>query len=381
MIDHNNSAYCPLIYQGLYVEKYDSETSRVGSCCINSKWTVENPIDFHHKRFQLQRQAIKKQKQIPGCTLCWEKENAGVSSRRLSSIDWFRAHRVTVDQYEEKLVSLDYNVDPICNAKCIICDSYYSSSWATEDTQQGIKPLRIVKETKRNNILKGIDLTQLRYVYFNGGEPLSFDEHLEVLKSVQQQKDLASVSAYYNTNGSVLPNDATVAVWQKLGKVVVNVSIDGTDSEFEYIRNPLSWNNVVKNIDAFSKLALGDLEINISYSLGIHNLIDDVEKTEEWFSKYQQSNPKIYRKFFVNFVKGAFDIANADRDLKIVFVQYLNNLDRPWTPAAIDILKDNINYVDRSWLSKLQEIDQRRNTDWQYSLKNFSTIVKKLSLL
>ena len=55
----SNPYYCPLLFQGLYVEKVNNSQVRVAACCLNRPGPAVDKIDFEHDPYlQHQRQQV-----------------------------------------------------------------------------------------------------------------------------------------------------------------------------------------------------------------------------------------------------------------------------------------------------------------------------------
>lgn len=265
----SKSAYCPLAFHGIYIERLPNGKNVVAPCCLAEKSAPVDIIDFKNNPHLVKiRKEFEQGNKPKQCKQCWRLEEHGGESRRLVYQDMYRD---VVDP--EGLVTLDYNTLPICNAKCVICSPKYSSTWATEAGAWEIKDT--VKNT--NDHLKDIDLSGIKHVYFNGGEPLLTDEHVNILKQVKD----ADIT--YSTNGSCFPKEHVLDLWRQQKRVTVFFSIDAIGENFNRIRERLDWNQVSNNISKMH-LELDNVVIECSYTLGGHNVYD-LEPTINWFRR------------------------------------------------------------------------------------------------
>jgi hypothetical protein len=356
----------------LYLEKTGTARSNISSCCLNSTFPVTGEVNFNHQNFQSQRNRISNGEKIPECHQCWEKERLGFTSRRQVLIDEETNYSVDV-----KLTMLDYNIDPVCNAKCIICSSFYSSAWAAEDYQHNKPILRLVSDTKHNQILNSVSMTDLKQIYFNGGEPLMTEDHVQVLKSVKSTSGLSDTSVSYNTNGSFVPTSTVIELWNDCKSIELYFSIDGTDSVFNYTRYPLKWETILKNINTICAYNLTNLTISISYTVGVHNLLDTTI-TKDWFNTLKTQHPNIITNFLVHPVNGPLSLINASTELKKIFLLELQKNKQEWATPVQQIIDSNLYTVsDNSvWINYLEIIDQRRKLNWKQELTNLSTALK-----
>jgi MoaA/NifB/PqqE/SkfB family radical SAM enzyme len=372
-----NPYYCPLIFQGLYVEKVNNNQVKTAACCLNRPGPAVDEIDFEHDPYlQYQRQQVLQQQLPPGCEICYQAELNGIISARQNAIQNFPEH-----SYVVQIRKLDYNVDPICNAKCIQCTSYYSSAWAAEDQVHGKKHIpRFFNQTIRNNLTESIDITTVHDLYFNGGEPMLSQEPLTILKKIDQAGNLKNLVLSLNTNGSIRPSDELVDLWKKCRGLRINFSIDAIGDAFEYIRNPLDWTTVYENICWVANLDIPHLVINIAYTMGMHN-IDLVQETQDWFQT-QSKNWKNTANFYVKPCGGPLSLEHVSINLKQAWLDRypeLTNLPQSqWQKVACQELKKvNEHCTDQLWKDHLEMIDQRRNLNWQTSLPGLYSAYKK----
>lgn len=354
-----NKNYCPLIYKGLYIEKLNVAQAKIGACCVNQPKIYEI-IDFENNHY------LKKQRQLNSigahnieCNDCWRKESNSGWSIRNNMSRWFVENKLLTDPTKIELVSLDYNTDPVCNAKCIMCGPNYSSLWAAEE---GIE--RSVSDTKKNKFINDIDLSQLRRLYFNGGEPLLTSDHIGILKRIP---NLNQLEVSYNTNGSQWPTDETLQLWSQTKNVLVNFSIDGVDRVFEYTRYPLNWETVSNNVKRMLKI-LPNVYVGASYVVGIHNLLD-IYETQDWWNQITKDSSQATN-FSVHPVHGVLSIEFADTKLKKTFNNYIGTDQSEWAQQLRHMLA--VESFNNLWIDRLNKLDQQRNLNWKHWLKNLA---------
>jgi len=332
-------------------------------------------IDFEHDPYlQHQRQQVLQQQPPEGCATCYRVDSQGGESSRRVALKKFP------NSVNLQLHKLDYNVDPVCNARCIQCTSYYSSAWAAEDQAHGKSPARSPNQTLRNQVTRSVDVSQVNDLYFNGGEPMLSQEPLDILTKIDQAGNLKKLNLSLNTNGSIRPSDDIVDLWKRCRRVLINFSIDATGDAFEYIRNPLSWQTVKENIQWLSEQNIPGLAINIAYTMGIHN-IDLVQPTYDWFheqSKYWPRNSQLH----VHPCSGTLSLEYASPDLKQVWLTLYPDSDdlseSDWRRIARrELEKVNEPYTSQLWKDHLEMIDQRRGLDWKASLPGLYSAYKK----
>jgi sulfatase maturation enzyme AslB (radical SAM superfamily) len=238
---------------------------RLGPCCL-SRTVPAKKIDFYNNEYlQTIRNSWQQGTWPMSCNNCKQTEDQGLVSRRQGSNSWYRDN----DMYntDVELVRLDYWTGDLCNLACAICGPDFSSVW-----KQELNYPSGVKKTIVNNFWTSVDTSHLRYVHFNGGEPLLSKEHVKLLHTLSN-KNLIYVS--YNTNGTVLPSQELMDLWSQYKLVQIDFSIDDIGSRFEYQRYPAKWDHVVDNLQWFIDHAPHNCMFNVNTTvsmLNYHNL-------------------------------------------------------------------------------------------------------------
>jgi len=164
------SNYCPEIYKGLFVDRWNDDHIKIAPCCqsVNAKTPT---VDFNfktNKHLQNLRKQFNQGKKPKECNRCWKDEDLGRISRRQRMIEFFDTDDTAIE-----LGSLDHNATWACNSACIMCNPIDSSLWAVE--------LKIKKEQLAsigryhradNTFLDKLDLSKLQKLHFKGCEPL-----------------------------------------------------------------------------------------------------------------------------------------------------------------------------------------------------------------
>lgn len=372
-----DSYYCALLHKGLYAEKTSATDFQMSSCCTMDRGPRTKQIDFVNDTWLKEKRIQSLSAPIPECKQCWDLERSKGWSHRTGANKWLSNLGHHIDPYATELLRFDYNVDILCNAKCIQCSSWFSSLWAAEDQQhnQGL-PDRTFNSIRTSNF-DSVDVSKLLYVYFNGGEPFLSKQPEEFLLKIKNQKGLDTVSVSFSTNGSVMPSQNLQALFKQCKKVSLAVSLDGIKGPFEYIRNPLSWPEVESNSVKMTQLT-DNIDVSFSNNIGVHN-VDEVINMQEWYDDISKSIPFSGIHFFHTLGKLGFEYAS--KDLLAVWKEKFLPL-----AAQYPVIKDMIGMIDtavgraddKTWLDHLAMIDQRRKLDWRTCLPNLYDSYKKI---
>jgi len=299
-------------YKCLNVMDIDGE-QEISSCCQMQSWKgsaknfIDDPILIKI------RQEWDNGNWPNECQYCLNAELQGQVSRRQSSQTWLHDNGINDDSLS--LVRLDYWCGNTCNLRCAICGPHSSIAWQKE---LGIKKQHRNKIS--NSHWEDCDLTQIKWIHFNGGEPLLIDDHWAVLEALP---DRSKVKLNYNTNATVLPKPRLIEIWEQCELVVIDFSIDDIGDRFEYQRYPAKWDDVVDNLKWFHDNMPVNVMFEVNATVSVLNQPYQFE-IRSWLSENFKTNrvtdPVRYR------TQPASGILATGNDI-LQAVAYLNELD------------------------------------------------------
>jgi len=319
---------CIDVFKNLNIVKQYNSTS-ISPCCISPTKPAEI-LDFQNNTYLDQIRTQWKQGHFPvECVGCEQVENQGAESRRLGSNQWYQDHGHDNDKVE--LVRLDYWTGDTCNLQCVICGPPNSSAW-----KQELDWPKEIKKTVVNQFWNQLNLEQLEFIHFNGGEPLLSKEHVTFLQAIPNK---SRVHINYNTNATIRPDSALLDLWAQFQLVQLDFSIDDTEHRFEYQRYPAKWNRVTENLQWFIDNSPGNCMFATNTSVGVLNH-DNLEQLDSWlktnFYVTKYSDPIEHRQ---QPVQGLFSLTDAKKRREKI-------------------------------LDFLTKCDQRRGTDWKTTFPN-----------
>jgi sulfatase maturation enzyme AslB (radical SAM superfamily) len=238
---------------------------KLGPCCLSASLNAEKIDFYNNEHLQTVRNSWSQGVWPRACDNCKQAENQGLISRRQGSNSWYRNNNMYNTDVE--LVRLDYWTGNLCNLACAICGPEFSSVW-----KQELNYPTSSKKTIVNKFWTSVDTNHLRYVHFNGGEPLLSKEHVKFLHALPN-KNLIHIN--YNTNGTVLPSQELIDLWSQYKLVQIDFSIDDIGQRFEYQRYPAKWADIVENLQWFIDHAPHNCMFAVNTTVSIlnqHNL-------------------------------------------------------------------------------------------------------------
>lgn len=320
---------CIDAFKNLYIEVKQDNNLQVSSCCLLSTQPAES-INFQKNYYLNHIRTEWSSNQFPcECNACNQVELDGSISRRQGSNQWYKDHGY--DNTQVELIRIDYWTGDLCNLACVICGPHYSSAW-----KQELKWLKENKKTVINQSWNLLDLTGLKFIHFNGGEPLLSKEHVKFLHAIPNKQQ---VHINYNTNGTVCPDNDLLDLWKQFKLVQLDFSIDDVSNRFEYQRYPAKWNQVTSNLQWFIDHAPHNCMFATNTSVGVLNR-DNLHNLTEWlqthFHTSSYNDPIEHRQQPVD---GLFSLVNCGKRQQEI-------------------------------LNFLEACDQRRGTNWKQVFPN-----------
>lgn len=247
-------------------------------CCYYSKRIpLLNPLEFQK---ELKYTSTAKG-WLPECQQCRQMEDSGAAglAPRLRSFD-----RMPDELADGACGALEINLDLACNAACLSCGWYSSTTWQKYEIKHGLRTIPVInkKDQHLKNLIAAVPLDSLRDLFILGGEPFYSDSHLTLLRHLEQtHPDLSKVTLRYQTNASIIPDEETIAIWSKFKTVTFAMSIDGIGERFNYLRWPLKWHRVERTVDYIIKNTNAILGINATVNPLNALYVDEIEQWAE----------------------------------------------------------------------------------------------------
>jgi MoaA/NifB/PqqE/SkfB family radical SAM enzyme len=226
------------------------------------------------------------------CETCWTKEKAGLTSYRLNGWNKYKKGQITTDPYS----FLDLKLGNKCNLMCRMCDPGSSSliekelinnkhlNWPSSKNLKG--PLSSLKY-KDNSWYKDpafyedikAHADQVRTLKFTGGEPTLIKpvhDLIEWFAKTGHAKHTVIIITTNNTNKRLKLYDDMLNFKQ----AILNISVDGTEDVYNYIRYPHTWDKFLTNIEKL-KPYRDKIDIQLKNTISILNAKNLVE-WENW---------------------------------------------------------------------------------------------------
>lgn len=211
-------------------------------CC----WFKDSITASSFSEYQTKLAKVDIQK---NCKYCIDMESQGGA--------W--SHRKQFNSYDVDEITVSISFDNLCNLKCITCSPVNSSQLATEvmDIPKRRKYIQIQKLGYDKTIflkdmLSSQNIKKLRLEIL-GGEPLINPVVYEFLDWLIKQPYALETSITITTNGTTF-DERIINYINSIKNFKIQMSIDGIEDVYEYIRFGGEFNTFKKNADKFHQL-------------------------------------------------------------------------------------------------------------------------------
>jgi radical SAM protein with 4Fe4S-binding SPASM domain len=249
---------------------------------------------FNGDKMKQMRLNMLSNKKSRECVKCYDQEQSGFFSLRLSSNKHF-GHNISMTENTKPDGTADFIIkywdirfSNLCNMACRSCGTWFSSNWYEDHKKlTGAPPnhAKIMKAGRNSNDIWEQLLKQFDHVeqfYFAGGEPIIMEEHLRILKELDRRK-MYHVRLIYNTNFSKSHFKGTdiFELWNKFDSVSIGASLDAEGPRAELMRKGTVWEETVANRKRMLEVC-PQVDFYISATVGLSNCLHILDFHKSW---------------------------------------------------------------------------------------------------
>ena len=249
---------------------------------------------FNGDKMKNMRLNMLNNKKSRECIKCYDQEDSGFFSLRLSSNKHFGHNIGMVDNTKPDgtadfmIKYWDIRFSNLCNMACRSCGTWFSSNWYEDHKKLTGGPpnhAKIMKAGRSSNDIWEQLLKQFDHVeqfYFAGGEPIIMAEHLRILKELDKRK-MYHVRLIYNSNFSKSKFKGTdiFELWNKFDSVSVGASLDAEGARAELMRKGTVWQDIVANRKRMKEVC-PQVDFYISATVGLSNALHVTDFHKSW---------------------------------------------------------------------------------------------------
>jgi radical SAM protein with 4Fe4S-binding SPASM domain len=228
------------------------------------------------------------------CTKCYDQEQSGFFSLRLSSNKHFGHNIGMVDNTQPDgtadfvIKYWDIRFSNLCNLACRSCGTWFSSNWYEDHKKLTGSPpnhAKVMRVGRSSDDIWTQMLDQFDHVeqfYFAGGEPIIMEEHYRILKELDRRK-MYHVRLIYNTNFTKtrFKDIDILELWNKFDSVSIGASLDAEGKRGELMRTGTVWDEVVANRRRMLQVC-PQVDFYISSTVGLINALHIPDFHRNW---------------------------------------------------------------------------------------------------
>ena len=343
---------------------------------IDFEWLQHNPGQLFNTPINLkERQMMLSNQRNDSCEQnCWPAEDRGLPSPRLMQQGQFRSHDQIVVQ--PRMIDITLNTD--CNLTCSYCCKEFSTSWRNDIIKNGSYDIESESHryslTSNDMVLSKISQAQ-RFstkstgkildeiacmsattdtTIITGGEPFLSKYWLDL---VQSNSHTPVIKIFTGLGVDYKRFERIVDALVDCKNVVLSVSADSTESNYEFNRYGMKWSDFLRKIDLLSRK-------NIKF--GFHTVISNLTVCgfPNLFDLFADKSFRLECVYNPNFLAPYV----MDNETKQHTVEQIQNLSFDQKQTILDSLQSQPTEQQRQDLSKFLHEFIRRRPDLNWSI-------------
>ena len=309
----DSKVFCPAPFVHFFVHSSDVPKP----CCaaeIYDTWKTPKVVRGLRDEWESYHYTELRQKMINGekseiCKRCYSGEETGGISDRTNFIDQYMHVapdlEIDIEKGNEYGSPLDLDLRPgnLCNLQCRMCGPASSSQY-NKEIKKNTKLINFIdpfdedfesvwaSDRNLKFLLENID-KGIRRIKFLGGEPTIMPE-VDRIMDYLIENNKTDIQLFFTSN-MTNSNKKFLDKISQFESVMFNLSMDGIDKTLEYIRHPVNWYSLQKNIAKIAQLPNVEQRIDMSFTLQAYNLCN-MKDTMEWAvaQNQRQEDYKVY---------------------------------------------------------------------------------------
>ena len=274
--------YCSAIHHNIRIEGNTVSGIKILPCCNYKTTNTYSTLEKYHSSTEFQD--LKKATAWPtGCVSCKQQEKQNQTSlRNHCNNQW----PDTTKKYGTRFEIFPSNV---CNLKCLMCSPGFSTALAQErHIINNIDP-DYIKEFNISddciNILKSA--SNIESISVIGGEFFLTKGNLKIMDFAVEK----NISFRVVTNGTVVLS-SHIEKLKKISKLELQISVDGIENGYEFMRYPAKWSTFESNVNSLLK-ELQPTRSNFHFvvqTLNVQNLVPTLDHLNKYKIKTRITN-------------------------------------------------------------------------------------------
>jgi hypothetical protein len=239
------------------------------------------------------KQAIETGQIDKRCNLCHKCEAEGLMSERIRSLNvwdvnqlrnFVTTHKINSDFYVHCTLS------GLCNMACRSCNegnsSLYAKIWTGKDGSTAtLSDNDHAWQSLLDNIITAINTKDNVILVVSGGEGLVQPDFFKLIDWLIANDLNKKITLQINTNGSIDKEELFLELTDKFKKVHLSISVDSVYENYYYVRWPVAWDKIHKNLNSF--VAYTKTISNFNFGLTPVFSINNIFYLSDWINFFQ----------------------------------------------------------------------------------------------
>jgi MoaA/NifB/PqqE/SkfB family radical SAM enzyme len=210
-----------------------------------------------------------------GCERCRVEEENNIKSKRQLDYTRWEHYYSQIDLKLTGFITASIAFGNTCNLTCITCGPYSSSRWQQEYNiiyNKKILPFHFYKKSFVDDFVQ--QAPDIVHVDIPGGEPFlsGVQEQKKLLEYYIQSGQASKISLHYTTNATIYPDNSWWKLWEHFKEIDMQLSLDGIEQRFEYIRYPASWKTINQHVTQYTQSKQPNLRLSVSHTVSAYNI-------------------------------------------------------------------------------------------------------------
>lgn len=258
------NSLCSILWTGFSNEP----DGRAQPCCLYKGYIEEkgevmyvqnhSPLEILNSQYMKDlRERFRNNEKPKECSVCWTDEANGYQSKRITYNNLIRTDKIDYNKEPVSVSELQLIINNSCNLKCRSCTPSHSTQWQQEIkilTGKTAYPMPHGQSGDENGKLwterfewyKG-----LRRLEIVGGEPFYVKQWHLILNELIDLGYSKNIDVVLSTNCTLFFPELLSSMAQNFKCVSIDLSIDGIESTYEYLRHPGKWSVVYSNMKKY----------------------------------------------------------------------------------------------------------------------------------
>lgn len=368
---------CAYAWAGLHV----FPTGTIAPCCdFNGEILDESGSPYNIKTARLEeiassdfmknlRQEFLKNDTLPEkCSKCNIVENSGGKSRRDLALYKMQNSYSLID-WESQTPTIRHvggHTGNLCNLKCRICSSTFSSSIAVEEISNKEKVQQLLRDTRwtKNSHQFWDELKTLipdvRNFEFLGGEPLMLKENIDFIQYLIDQGHSQNCTFELVTNGTFYLD--LLDSPKNFYRLTITISIDDINERFEFQRSGAKFQIVEANLDRYIQNKNSCLKIGVNTTVNIQNIFY-LPELLSWLDTKNLDHHYFSMLTYPDFLS-VYNLTPAAKDLVLSKLKLSND---PRLKSIITTIQQSATSDGKEFNLYMKNKDQLRNENFNLS--------------